>query len=259
MNFDNIDDNQNIKYQHRGIKEILKSLLETPIGIHQIFVYPNIDILREIYFHYIKRLLDNNNEIIIFLPYYETAESVKKVLSSFSINYNNYNNYNNNSIDQDKYKDKKDTVIEDVNRYINNGSLVIIDADKAFSNVQEVETITRTNDQIDKDNTITHTNSSNTNNKNNFLSLVRMSLYHINKLRKEGITIIADYGFIYNNNKKDKFEDLLELEKSIPYFFESIKIRQICLYNQNDFFHRFTKQQKKEILDLHSRSIIMMD
>ena len=51
-----------------------------------------------------------------------------------------------------------------------------------------------------------------------------MSLYHINKLRKEGITIIADYGFIYNNNKKDKFEDLLELEKSIPYFFESIKI-----------------------------------
>lgn len=253
MTFDNIDDIQNIEYQNRGIKEILKSLLETPIGIHQIFVYPNIDMLRKLYFHYIKSLLDNNNEIIIFLPYYETAESVKKVLSSFSID------YNNDIIDQNKYIDKKDTVIEDVNRYINNGSLVIIDSEKAFSNAQEIETITKTNDQIDKDNTITHANSSNTNRNNNFLSLVRMSLYQINKLRKEGITIIADYGFIYNNNKKEKFENLIELEKSIPYFFDNIKIRQICLYNQKDFFHKFTKQQKKEILDLHSRTIIMID
>jgi hypothetical protein len=253
MTFDNIDDIQNIEYQNRGIKEILKSLLETPIGIHQIFVYPNIDMLRKLYFHYIKSLLDNNNEIIIFLPYYETAESVKKVLSSFSID------YNNDIIDQNKYIDKKDTVIEDVNRYINNGSLVIIDSEKAFSNAQEIETITKTNDQIDKDNTITHANSSNTNRNNNFLSLVRMSLYQINKLRKEGITIIADYGFIYNNNKKEKFENLIELEKSIPYFFDNIKIRQICLYNQKDFFHKFTKQQKKEVLDLHSRTIIMID
>lgn len=253
MTFDNIDDIQNIEYQNRGIKEILKSLLETPIGIHQIFVYPNIDMLRKLYFHYIKSLLDNNNEIIIFLPYYETAESVKKVLSSFSID------YNNDIIDQNKYIDKKDTVIEDVNRYINNGSLVIIDSEKAFSNAQEIETITKTNDQIDKDNPITHANSSNTNRNNNFLSLVRMSLYQINKLRKEGITIIADYGFIYNNNKKEKFENLIELEKSIPYFFDNIKIRQICLYNQKDFFHKFTKQQKKEILDLHSRTIIMID
>ena len=257
MSFDNIDDRQNTKYQHREINEILKSLLETPIGIHQIFVYPNIDILREIYFHYIERLLNNNNEIVIFLPYYETAESVKKVLSSFSIDY--YNNNNNKSIDLNKYKDKKNTAIVDINRYINNGSLVIIDSDKAFSNIQEIETITKINDQIDKDNTITHANSRNTNSNNNFLSLLRMSTYHINKLRKEGITIIADYGFIYNNNKKDKFEDLLELEKSIPYFFDNIKIRQICLYNQKDFFHKFTKQQKKEILDLHSRSILMVD
>jgi hypothetical protein len=255
MNFDNTDDIQNIKYQHRGIKEILKSLLETPIGIHQIFVYPNIEMLREIYFHYIKKLLDNNNEIIIFLPYYETAESVKKVLSSFSIEYNN-----NNNIEQNKYKDKKDTtVIEDINRYINNGSLVIIDSEKAFSNVHELET--KTNGQSDKDNVITQANSSNTNSNNNFLSLLRMSMSQINKLRKEGITIIADYGFMYNNNnnKKYKYEDLLELEKSIPYFFDNIKIRQICLYNQKDFFHKFTKQQKKEILDLHSRSIMMMD
>jgi hypothetical protein len=89
-----------------------------------------------------------------------------------------------------------------------------------------------------------------------------MSANHANKLRKEGITIIVEYGFIYNNNKNNKHETfvyLLELEKSILYFFDKIQIRQICLYNQKDFFHRFTKQQKKEILDLHSRSIIMVE
>lgn len=76
------------------------------------------------------------------------------------------------------------------------------------------------------------------------------------KIKKEGVTILADYGSIY---KKKQFEDLLELEKSIPHTFDNINIKQICLYNQNDFFHKFTKLQKKELLDLHSRSILMID
>src|ERR671912_372840 len=84
MNFnDDTNDVKSIKYQHRGVKEILNSLLNTPTGIHQIVVYPNIELLRETYFHYIKRLLEDNNEMVIFLPYYESAESVKKILSSF--------------------------------------------------------------------------------------------------------------------------------------------------------------------------------
>ncbi|MGI0051572.1 MAG: hypothetical protein ACRD8K_07525, partial [Nitrososphaeraceae archaeon] len=79
----------NIIYQHKGVKEILKALLQTPIGIHQIVVYPNnIDILREMYFHYIKNLLEDSNEIVIFFPYYETVDSVKNVLSSFTIKKN---------------------------------------------------------------------------------------------------------------------------------------------------------------------------
>jgi hypothetical protein len=83
-----------------------------------------------------------------------------------------------------------------------------------------------------------------------------MSLSHAKKLKKEGITILVDYGFIY---EKKGFESLVELEKSIPLYFDTIKIKQICLYHQKDFFNSFTKQQKKEILDLHSRSILMTD
>lgn len=250
---DDINDAINKTYHQRGVKQILKSLLETPIGFHQIFVYPNnIDILREIYFHYIKRLLEDNNEIVIFFPYYETADSVTKVLSSslFSSNVSNSNYIEVNQDNNNNNNNKKNitTTTIDVKRYINDGSLVIIDSDKAFSNEEEGKKTIEDKVDINKKNI----NNSN----NNFASLVRMSSYHAKRLKKAGITILADYGFI---SEKKGYQDLIELEKSIPPFFDSIKIKQICLYNQNNFFNKFTKQQKTELLDLHSRSIMMMD
>ena len=125
MNFnDDTNDVKNIKYQHRGVKEILNSLLNTPIGIHQIVVYTRIEILRETYFHYIKRLLEDNNEMVIFLPYYESVDSVKKILSSFSTNSNEDDND-----DDEKRNNHKNSSI-DVTRYTANGSLVIIESQK---------------------------------------------------------------------------------------------------------------------------------
>jgi hypothetical protein len=237
-----------IKYQNRGVKEMLHSLLQTPIGIHQIVVYPNnIEILREAYFHYIKKLLEDENEMVIFLPYHEDANSVKNRLSSFFINSNHNSNDKNNNDNYNKQKalsEKELKEMTDIQKYINNGSLVIIDSNITFSNGGE----TPLTDQIDR-------NDGKINN-NSFTSLVRMSLVHAKKLNKEGVTILADYGSLY---KKNGFTSLVELEKSIPHTFDHMNIKQICLYNQNDFFHKFTKQQKKELLDLHSRSIIMMD
>jgi hypothetical protein len=251
MNFNDDTNNvKNIKYQHRGVKEILNSLLNTPIGIHQIVVYPNIDVLRETYFHFIKRLLEGNNEMVIFLPYCESAESVQRILSSFPTASNKNGNEKGN-------KQKNSSSI-DIKRYTHNGSLVIIDSQKTFSNV-EGETTTTMNHQFDKcnnSNSNSNSNSISHNDNENFSSLVRMALSHAKKLKKESITILADYGYIY---EKKGFESLAELEKSIPLYFDSVKIKQICLYHQKDFFNGFTKQQKKEILDLHSRSILMTD
>ena len=246
----NVDDDvndaiNNIIYQHKGVKEILKALLQTPIGIHQIVVYPNnIDILREMYFHYIKKLLKDNNEIVIFFPYYETADSVKNVLSSSTIN-NSSNSIKNIDANEEKNNSNKKDVTIDIKRYINQGSLVIIDSDKTFLSEEE-RTINYQGKKYDR---IIKSN-------NNFAALVRMSIYHAKKLKKEGITILADYGLI---SEKKEYEELLELEKSIPLFFDSIKIKQICLYRQNNFFNKFTRQQQKELLDLHSRSIMMID
>jgi hypothetical protein len=246
----NVDDDVNdaknhIVYQHKGVKEILKALLQTPIGIHQIVVYPNnIEILREMYFHYIKKLLEDSNEIVIFFPYYETADSVKNVLSSSTINKSS-NSINDIDANKEKNNRNKKEITIDIKRYINNGSLVIIDSEKTFSNEEE-RTINNQSGKYDRP----------INSNNNFASLVRMSLYHAKKLKKEGITILADYGLI---SEKKEYEDLFELEKSIPPFFDSLKIKQICLYHQNNFFNKFTRQQQKELLDLHSRSIMMMD
>jgi hypothetical protein len=248
MNLDNNKDDVNTRYQNRSVKEILHSLLQTPIGIHQIVVYPNnIEILREAYFHYIKKLLEDENEMVIFLPYHESADSVKNMLTSSYTNSNNNSNDKNNNDNYNKQKALSEKELEErtnMQKYINNGSLVIIDSDNTFSNIGETP-ITNQTDQSDMKI-----------DKNSFISLIRMSLVHAKKLNKESVTILADYGSLY---KKNGFTSLLELEKSIPPTFDHINIKQICLYNQNDFFHKFTKQEKKEILDLHGRSIIMMD
>jgi hypothetical protein len=44
-------------------------------------VYPDLTTLREIYSHYIKYKLEENNEIVLIIPYNETTDTVRRVLS----------------------------------------------------------------------------------------------------------------------------------------------------------------------------------
>ncbi|HEX2068135.1 MAG TPA: hypothetical protein VHF08_05500 [Nitrososphaeraceae archaeon] len=82
-------------------------------GVHYLVVYPNINTLRRIYSYYAKMLLEDNNGIVLIIPYYETTEMVRSVLSGE----NNNNNQSN---------------IIDVRKYEKQGSLVIIDSVKAY-------------------------------------------------------------------------------------------------------------------------------
>jgi hypothetical protein len=81
-------------------------------GVHSLVVYPDMNTLRRIYSYYAKIQLEDNNEIVLILPYYETAEMVRSVLSG-----ENKNNQGN---------------IIDVRKYEKQGSLVIIDSVKAY-------------------------------------------------------------------------------------------------------------------------------
>jgi hypothetical protein len=44
-------------------------------------VYPNLTLLRELYSHYTHKQIEDNNEIVLINPFYETADSVRQVLS----------------------------------------------------------------------------------------------------------------------------------------------------------------------------------
>ena len=68
--------------KNKGLNDIVHSLNRTEPGSHQIVVYPELGILREIYSNYIHEQL-HNNEIVLMLPFYETVDSIKEVLTRF--------------------------------------------------------------------------------------------------------------------------------------------------------------------------------
>ena len=84
-------------------------------GVHYLVVYPDTNTLRDIYSYYAKIQLEYNNEIVLILPYYETNEMVRSILSGE----NNKNNSNGDNI-------------IDVRKYEEEGSLIIIDSVKAY-------------------------------------------------------------------------------------------------------------------------------
>ncbi len=61
--------------------EILEHLNKAEYGTHYILVYPNIEMLRHTYSRYVKTQLEDNNEIVLLLPYYEASNKVRKTLS----------------------------------------------------------------------------------------------------------------------------------------------------------------------------------
>ena len=56
------------------------------ICAHYLVIYPDLITLRKLYSHYIKTALYNKNEIVIVLPFYETADTVRKILAQDGAN-----------------------------------------------------------------------------------------------------------------------------------------------------------------------------
>ncbi len=80
------------KVTSKGVRHVMKSLLDMPVGSHTLLVYPDLDTLREVYAKYISMNSHSTSELLVILPYYETIESVK-------------NNLMNGDADTDKYKE----------------------------------------------------------------------------------------------------------------------------------------------------------
>ena len=90
------------------VEDAASELSKEEYGIHYMIIYPDLATLREFYSYYIKNQIEQNNEIVLFSPFYETTDSVRQILS------------------------EGHTAIEDVSKYENENFLIIIDALKNY-------------------------------------------------------------------------------------------------------------------------------
>ena len=102
------------------VSSAINQLRQADYGDHYMIVYPDLNTLREIYSRYIKFQLEENNEIVLIIPYYETTDSVRRILSE-----------NKEANDNDS---GNDLPYIDVQKYENEGSHVIIDSAKHILN-----------------------------------------------------------------------------------------------------------------------------
>jgi len=211
----------------KGTHQVLDALFDTPAGSHNILVYSDLQVLRQIYPVYIRSLLENN-EIVLILTYYDHPSVMKKILGD---------------------GDQRKFTHDDIERYVQDGSLVVVDSLMSY---------------FDKD----HKYTTDVGNNNlNILSLIRILLNHGVKNSKNGITIISDMGAFFHSahynepkNDGDNIHRILEYERSIPTRYKDLELTKFCLYHQKDFESHFKSTRKKaQLLDSHVRSLLVID
>jgi hypothetical protein len=67
------------------IESILQLLIETRYCEHNILIYPNLNSFREIYTHLAKARIENDNNLVLLLPHYETSRSVEQSFMELDI------------------------------------------------------------------------------------------------------------------------------------------------------------------------------
>ena len=87
------------------VNDVLDHINQAGYGAHYMLIYPDLITLRELYSNYIHKQIEENNEIVLVNPFYETADSVRQVLS-----------------------EKYDHGVNDVLKYEKEKSLIIIDS-----------------------------------------------------------------------------------------------------------------------------------
>jgi hypothetical protein len=188
------------------IDAIFEEIRNTEYGVHYLVIYPDMITLRRFYSYYAKMQLDNN-EIVLILPYYETTEMVRNVLSG------------------DDKNNQGSTI--DVRKYEKERLLVIIDSVKAYF-------------RSDTD----------------LMSFIGSLSKQAQNSGKSGVSVIADLASFYFHNGIDK---LIEYEMSLPIKYDNnMKLKGYCLYHQEDFDRRLTKQQKQKLLEHHGKNLMIV-
>jgi hypothetical protein len=74
---------------------------------------------------------------------------------------------------------------------------------------------------------------------------------------KNGISVIADLASFYFYNGIDK---LIEYEMSLPTKYDNeMKLKGFCLYHQEDFHKRLSKEQRQKLLEHHGKNLMVVN
>jgi hypothetical protein len=178
------------------VENAVEWLSHSKYGEHNMLVYSSLDEFREIYSDYCRIALQNN-EVVLLISHYETINAVREALSR-EIN---------------------------VSKYEVEGTLVIVDTEKAFQKSDDVY---------------------------NILLMINLLTKRAESMQKHGLSMIADAGSFFLH---EKLEELVKHELSVPPEL-GIRCKAICCYHKGDF-GSLSEQQKKELLDHHNRRIVL--
>ena len=91
-----------------------------------------------------------------------------------------------------------------------------------------------------------------------FMTFLNVLLRHAERRRKDGVTVLADMGSFYLNNHNGT-QELMRYEMSLPEKYYGKNLKGYCLYHQKDFERRFGREEQAQLLDCHSRNIMLMN
>jgi hypothetical protein len=203
---ENHDSSSNHKIVKGGSQEIAEMMVENKLlesGGHYLLIYNDLKTLREIYSQYSKALLPKNETVIIGTQY-DPIDEVKNALRL-------------SSDDDDGF---------DVERYLNQGTLFIIDAQQGY--------------QKDADHR----------------GMWRLAMSLISRAKKEGRLGVSWFGDLGSFFSFEKIEDMIEYELWLPQKNEEDMMKGVCCYHSKDF-EKLNETQQQTLFDHHSKSILI--
>jgi hypothetical protein len=163
-------------------------------GSHNLLIYDELKTLREIYSQYARTFLPEN-EIIVIGTQYEAIDAVKTAIQLRGV---------------------------EVERYLNQGTLFIVDAQKGY---QDTDTL-------------------------GMWKLAMSLIFRIKKEGRRGVTWFGDLGSFFSF---EKIEELIQYELWCPQKYED-KMKTVCCYHLKDF-EKLNETQKQTLFDHHFKSI----
>jgi hypothetical protein len=93
-------------------EDAAKTISESDYGIHCLIVYSDLTILRKFYSSYISTQILDKEEVVQIMPFYETEDSVNRVLSK------GYKGINDIGIDKVEYEEKTLLIADSLKKYV---------------------------------------------------------------------------------------------------------------------------------------------